>query len=86
MNKFKSYKNLLTFILCLSPLITSAQTTTSANLEVTATVQSACKISTEPLNFGNYDPLSTDDLNAQGTVVMNCVAGVVPKIYLGDLT
>ncbi len=83
MNKFKSYKNLLTFIVCLSPLITSAQTTTSANLEVTATVQSACKISTEPLNFGNYDPLSTDDLNAQGAVVMNCVAGVAPKIYLG---
>ena len=82
MNKFKAYKNLLTFLLCLVPLIASAQTTTSANLEVTATVQAACKISTEPLKFGNYDPLSTDDLNAQGAIVMNCVARAAPKIYL----
>jgi len=82
MNKFKPYKNLLAFIFFLAPLIASAQTNNQANIQVTATVQSACKISAEPINFGNYDPLSKDDLNAQGAVIMDCVAGVAPKIYL----
>ena len=83
MNKFKPYKNLLAFIFLLAPLIASAQTNNQANIQVTATVQSACNISAEPISFGNYDPLSKDDLNAQGAVIMDCVAGVAPKIYLG---
>jgi spore coat protein U-like protein len=83
MHNIQSYKNILALFFCLIPLYASSQSTTEANLQVTATVQAACQISTEPLNFGNYDPLSNNDLNAQGAVVMNCVAGVAPKIYLG---
>jgi spore coat protein U-like protein len=82
MHNIKSYKNILALIFCLIPLYASSQSTTEANLEVKATVQAACQISTKPLYFGNYDPLSLADLHAQGGVIMKCVAKAAPKIYL----
>jgi len=86
MHNIKSYRNILVLFFCLIPLYASSQSTsnTEANLQVTATVRAACQISTEPLNFGNYDPLSLVDLYAQGAIIMNCVVKANPKIYLGS--
>ena len=54
-----------------------AQTATS-NLSVTASVAQRCSISTTPVAFGAYDPVSTHsagtgvDLNATGTLSVTC--------------
>lgn len=52
----------------------------STNLDVTATVVAACdKVSTTPVNFGNYNNAIT---NANGTVSLSCLEGTVFAIGL----
>lgn len=47
--------------------------TATASLGVSATVTSNCTISTTPVGFGSYDPVSgATDYTAQGTVVVAC--------------
>ncbi len=55
----------------------------TANLAVSATVISACTITTLPLAFGNYDPSSGNATNAQGSVVLVCTPGATPTVGLG---
>src|ERR1019366_4623482 len=44
----------------------------TANLSLSATVINNCTISTTPVAFGNYDPLSGSVTQATGTVVVTC--------------
>ena len=46
--------------------------TATAPLTLSATVINNCTISTTPVAFGNYDPLSAAVNNASGTVVIAC--------------
>jgi spore coat protein U domain-containing protein, fimbrial subunit CupE1/2/3/6 len=61
-----------------------AQTAT-ANLNVSATVNSSCTITTTAVAFGVYDPIVTNasaPLDATGTVVVTCTKGAGSRIDL----
>jgi len=63
-----------------------AQTAT-ANLNISATVNKTCTITTTPVAFGVYDPVvanATTNLDAQGTVVVTCTKGAGTRIDLGN--
>lgn len=62
---------------------TSPQT---ANLVVSATVTANCIVSTTPLNFGNYNPLSATTVQGTGTLVLRCTRGSVPSVTLDNGT
>lgn len=62
---------------------TAIAATATANLEVSATVNSSCTIQTSPLAFGTYDPAATSPTDATGQVTIACVKGSVPVISLG---
>ena len=47
----------------------------SSNLNVSATVDAVCTISTTPVAFGVYDPLAAVANDNQGTVVVTCTRG-----------
>jgi spore coat protein U-like protein len=49
--------------------------TTTTTFPVTATVQTACSVSANPLNFGNYDPTSATPLDATTTLSALCTIG-----------
>ena len=53
-------------------------------LTLSATVINNCSITTTPVGFGNYDPLSGAVNNASGTVVISCTKGAGPTITLGN--
>lgn len=61
-----------------------AQTAT-ANLNVSATVNSSCTVTTTAVAFGVYDPIVTNasaPLDATGTVVVTCTKGAGSRIDL----
>ena len=63
-----------------------AQTAT-ANLNISATVNKTCTITTTPVAFGIYDPVVTNastPLDATGTVVVTCTKGAGTRIDLGN--
>jgi spore coat protein U-like protein len=63
----------------------SAQAATAnATLNVSANVVSDCRISTTPVNFGNYDGLAGGPTDAAGTVVVTCTVGLPWEITLGQ--
>jgi spore coat protein U-like protein len=65
---------------------TDAATATS-NLAVTASVSANCTISTAPVAFGAYDPVSanaTTGLNGTGTVSVTCTNGATTTVTLGQ--
>jgi spore coat protein U domain-containing protein, fimbrial subunit CupE1/2/3/6 len=65
---------------------THAATQTS-NLSVTASVTANCTISTTPVAFGAYDPVTanaTTGLNGTGTVSVNCTNGASTTVTLGQ--
>jgi len=75
----------LAFLAAIAPATAQAATAT-ANLSATATVINNCTISTAPLAFGNYDPVSANaaaDLDASGTVTIACTKGTTATIGLG---
>ena len=45
----------------------------AATVEVTATVESNCDISANPLAFGKYDPLNNADTTATTSITLTCV-------------
>jgi spore coat protein U-like protein len=60
--------------------------TNTANLNVTANVNSNCTIGTTPVAFGAYDPLITHaaaPLEGTGTVTITCTKGTSANIGLG---
>jgi len=57
----------------------------SANLQVTASVSKNCTITTSPVNFGAYDPITahkTSNLDGQGTLTVTCTRGAGAKVAL----
>ncbi|WP_414521126.1 spore coat U domain-containing protein [Umezakia ovalisporum] len=61
--------------------------TSSADLNVIATVPTNCTISTNSLGFGNYDPIGTNattSLTAAGSVTTTCTTGTSATITLGQ--
>jgi spore coat protein U-like protein len=63
-----------------------AQTAT-ANLNISASVNKTCTITTTPVAFGIYDPVVTNastPLDATGTVVVTCTKGAGTRIDLGN--
>ena len=59
----------------------------TANLSVTANVSANCTISTAPVAFGAYDPVSANaatDLLATGTLTVACTKGTAATIDLGQ--
>ncbi|HKB79434.1 MAG TPA: spore coat U domain-containing protein [Thermoanaerobaculia bacterium] len=58
----------------------------TANLNVSASVSAVCTITTSPVAFGAYDPVSANastDLTAQGAVNVACTKGTAATIDLG---
>jgi len=65
---------------------TDAATATS-NLSVTASVSANCSISTAPVAFGAYDPVSANaatPLSGTGTVNVTCTNGASTTVTLGQ--
>jgi spore coat protein U-like protein len=63
-----------------------AQSST-ASLQVTANVIKNCTISTAPISFGAYDPVtanSAQPLDGIGTITITCTRGVSAHIALGN--
>ena len=56
--------------------------TSTANLNVSATVTSNCTISTTAVAFGSYDPVSGGDVSGAGTVVVACTKNA-PSLSVG---
>ena len=57
----------------------------SASLAVSASVSKNCTISTAPVNFGAYDPVTanaTAPLDGTGTVTITCTKGAPAKVGL----
>ena len=74
--------------LVVAMLVNDADAATStANLNVTATVGANCSISTTALAFGAYDPIGTHSaapLNGTGSVVVTCTNGASSTLTLGQ--
>ena len=75
---------LIAFTVVSVPVFAGSQT---ANLSVTASVAANCTISTSPVAFGAYDPVSANAvtaLNGTGTVTVACTKGAVATVDLGQ--
>lgn len=58
----------------------------SANLSVSATIPSVCRVSTSAVSFGSYDPIGVNalvPLNASGAVTIACTKGSTATVGLG---
>lgn len=83
LNKFS--KALLFLSISITGLATQANAaTSSAVLEITATVESYCQITTAPVNFGKYDPVAQNAKFATGTVELSCTQGTRPSVIRLD--
>ena len=61
--------------------------TATSNLDVSATVSANCTISTAPVAFGGYDPVSANAstaLDASGSVTVTCTQGSAATVTLGQ--
>jgi spore coat protein U-like protein len=59
---------------------------TTANMVVSATVAKSCVVSgpATAINFSAYDPVSTSQLTAQGTISVRCVQGTGYSVALSS--
>ena len=67
------------------PTLSGQEGSSSASLTVSATVTQNCTITTTPVNFGAYDPVSanaTAPLDGLGSVVVTCTRGAAAKVGL----
>lgn len=61
--------------------------TATGNLDISATVPESCVITTEPIAFGDYDPIvthATEPLTTTGTLTVQCTMGTEATILLGQ--
>jgi spore coat protein U-like protein len=91
MVKLKSMARTLTLTGVISLSIVAASTTeagtATSNLSVTASVTANCTISTSPVAFGAYDPVSANassPLTGSGAVNVTCTSGAATKVTLGQ--
>lgn len=59
-----------------------AQTSANSNLTVRTNIVNSCTISTNPVVFVDYNPLSATPNDAQGSVVVTCTQGAITPIGL----
>jgi spore coat protein U-like protein len=74
-------------LLSLGAATSTDAATQTANLSVTASVAASCSISTAPVAFGAYDPVTTNAstaLNGTGTVNVTCTTGASTTVTLGQ--
>ncbi len=77
--------SLLTSAMAITGVATQAiAATSSAQLEVTASVESYCQITTAPVNFGKYDPVAKDAKYATGSLEVACTKGTTPTVVRLD--
>ena len=71
----------------LAPGVAEAQSAT-ANMTVSATVAKSCVVSgpAGAVNFAAYDPVSTAQLSATGTISVRCVRGTGYSVALSSTT
>ena len=62
---------------------TSHASTKTSSMVVSTTVQMACSMTAGALTFLSYNPTSTDDNTAQGTITSTCTSGGAAKITIG---
>jgi spore coat protein U-like protein len=68
-----------------NPTLSGQSGSNSASLTVSASVTQNCTITTSPVNFGAYDPVSanaTAPLDGLGNVVVTCTKGAAAKVGL----
>ena len=69
----------------LSAFCVQADDTTSANINVTATVSSSCTIGVENIDFNKYDPSSPTPTSATGgAIILTCVKGSAPVVSINN--
>lgn len=59
----------------------------TGNLSASSTVVNNCTVSTAPVAFGDYDPVSANDATARdatGTVTVTCTSGAAATVKLGQ--
>ena len=56
--------------------------TATTSFQVTATVPDSCVVSANDLNFGNYNPVSGNDLDGSSTIDVTCTLGTTYNIGL----
>jgi spore coat protein U-like protein len=61
---------------------TFAAGTKTSDFNVTAKVVANCNITSSNVDFGDYDPLATSDLTANGSVTVTCTKGAVVTVDL----
>lgn len=74
-------------VLALAICGTAYAATDTDNLSVTATVTANCTISTSPVAFGSYDPISSHaatPLDASGSLSVTCTSGSSAEVTLGQ--
>jgi spore coat protein U-like protein len=54
------------------------------DLSVSAEVINSCSITTSPVDFGNYDPISSSDNTSSGGVTVTCTPEASAAILLGE--
>jgi spore coat protein U-like protein len=67
----------------------SAQGQVSAEMAATASVMRKCVVTTTPMDFGSYDPVSanaTAPLDAQATITVACTKGALVNISIDNGT
>jgi spore coat protein U-like protein len=56
--------------------------TATTQLNVSAQVLGSCTVTATPVSFGVYDPSQDGDLQAQGTITLQCASGTTPVVKL----
>ena len=70
--KIRNFSRLLVAVAALTAAGWGHAGTATASIGLTATVSSNCTISTSPVGFGAYDPVSGLDITAAGAVTVAC--------------
>ncbi len=76
----KIVTSLLASAIGLTAFTQSVAGTNTGTLEVTATVESSCTITTEPVRFGKYDPVASKATTATGKISLACTKGTKPNL------
>lgn len=70
----------LGLVACTSQDVMAA--TTTATMEVSATVEASCSIETTPLNFGTYRPTDTAGISSHAPFTLKCSDGAAPTVSI----
>ena len=66
-------------ILTTSNTVLAANTTTTANFQSSATLNSSCQVSSNPLSFGTFTT-STNEVEGSTTMKLRCSKGIIASI------